>query len=228
MRLQGGMWGAGILSVVAVALVLVAPAWAANIKNVQIFFEFNFTDNDLGLQVFLDAPAWKSLTIKDSHGTVILEIGAQGGLGTLGLTELFFESAEPSPEEVLALFEAGKYEFEIMLVDGEILTGMAMLSKDLPAPVDINSPEEDGSVDPDNAVISWQHPKTSDLAAVEVIIENTTAGVQVAAFSLPASATMVQVPPEVLAGPGKSYKVEVLARSKNGNKTIVEVPFTTQ
>lgn len=60
MRRQQGVRQRGLLSVlavVAVTLVLGAvPAWAANFKP-QIFLEFNFTDNDLGVQVFLDAAA---------------------------------------------------------------------------------------------------------------------------------------------------------------------------
>jgi hypothetical protein len=146
-------------------------------------------------------------------------------LGQLGLTEYFFESDEPSPEEVLALFQAGRYGFELMTVDGQTLTGQATLSHDLPEPVVILSPEEDGSLDPDDGVITWIHPASNTLASIQVIVENVTSGVQVAAFSLPASATAVHVPSEAFAGPGKKYKVEVLAISKNGNKTIVEVPF---
>ncbi|MGH2609771.1 MAG: hypothetical protein ACRDHF_11895 [Tepidiformaceae bacterium] len=78
----------------------------------RIFLEFNSTDNDLGVQVLLDGDAWKRLEILDPRGRNILDISASGTLGSLGLTELFFESAEPSPEEVLGLFRAGKYEFE--------------------------------------------------------------------------------------------------------------------
>lgn len=231
MRLWRRLRQPGILSVVAglaVALVLGTPAGAANITAVQIFFEFNSTDNDLGVQVFLDASAWQSLTITDPDGNTTLQIEAQGSLRTLGLTELFFESDEPSPEEVLALFKPGKYVFEGTGVDGQSLTGMATLSHDLPEPVVVIFPQDGGSVDPDDAAISWTHPNPSALAGVQVIVENVTTGVQVAAFSLPASATTVQVAPQVFAGPGKKYKVEVLALSKNGNKTIVEVPFTAR
>jgi len=231
MRLERACGNPRILSLavgLALALVLGAPAWAGTLKVVQIFFEFNSTDNDLGVQVFLDAGAWRVLTITDPDGNTILQLEAHGSLGQLGLTEYFFESDEPSPEEVLALFQGGKYGFELTTVDGQTLRGQATLSHDLPEPVVILSPEEDGSVDPGDAVITWIHPNPNTLAGIQVIVENVTSEVQVAAFSLPASATVVQVPSQAFAGPGMKYKVEVLAISKNGNKTIVEVPFTVQ
>jgi phosphoribosyl 1,2-cyclic phosphodiesterase len=95
--------------------------------------------------------------------------------------------------------------------------------------VTIVSPEEDGSLDPDDAVIIWTHPQPSQLAGFEVIVENVTSGVPVATYILSAAATAVQVPAEAFAGPGNKYKVEVLAIDKSdGNKTIVEHAFTTQ
>lgn len=222
----------GTLSVVLCAvltlLLAAGPAGAANLKNARIFFEFNLTDDDLGVQVFLDADAWRTLTLVDPGGNPILQMDAHGVLGILGLTELFWESSEPSPQEVLALFAPGQYTFEVTDVDGNTLTGMVTLSHDLPLPAVVTFPEEDGSVDPADTTISWTHPQLNQLAAFEVVVENVTSGVLTAAFTLPASATTVHIAPEALTGPGKKYKVEVIAIAKNGNKTIVEVPFSTQ
>lgn len=156
-------------------------------------------------------------------------MNATGALGELGLTELRWESDEPSPQEVLEKFPPGGYHFEVTLVGGGVLNGTDTLSHDLPTEVTIVSPEEDGSLDPDNAVISWTHPHPSQLAGFEVIVENVTSGVPVATYTLSAAATTVQVPAEAFAGPGNKYKVEVLAIHKtNGNKTIVEHTFTTE
>jgi hypothetical protein len=222
----------GILSAVACVtlglVVTTTPVPAANLNNVHIFFEFNFTDNDLGVQVFLDAPAWRSLTIMEPYGTRILQLNAQGALGVLGLTELFWESDEPSPAEVLAKFPPGRYQFEITDVDGKVHTGMAMLSHDLPAPSVVLFPEENGSVEPDDLTVRWTHPQPSQLVGFQVIVTNETSGIETATFTLPASATQVHVAPEALAEPGKKHKIEVLAISKNENKTIVEVAFTTK
>ena len=64
------------------------------------------------------------------------EITAQGRLKELGLTELVFETDEPEPAEVLALFPAGNYRFEGRTLDQEKLVGAATLSHSLPpAPV---------------------------------------------------------------------------------------------
>lgn len=232
MKLRQHMRRPLILSTVASAAVVLflaaAPSWAATLRTVRIFFEYNFTDDDLGVQVFLDGDAWRSLTIADPGGTPILQMDANGALGVLGLTELFWESHEPSPEEVLTLFQPGQYKFVVVGVEGDQITGSAALSHDLPPPAVVLSPEEDGSVDPDAATITWSHPQPRRLAGFEVIVENVTAGVQRTSFTLPSSATTVRIAPEALAGPGKSFKLEVLAVSTNGNKTIVEVPFTTR
>ncbi|MGH9258666.1 MAG: hypothetical protein ACRD08_02030, partial [Acidimicrobiales bacterium] len=101
----------------------------------QVFFEFNTTANDLGLQLFLDAEGWKRLRVADPRGREIVQITAQGTLSELGITELRFESAEPSPAEVLALFRPGEYRFRGRTAAGDNLVSTATLSHDfLPAP----------------------------------------------------------------------------------------------
>src|SRR5262245_5495876 len=65
----------------------------------SIYIEFNSTGQDAGIQVALDAEAWKNLTIVSPDGGKILALGGKGSLKKLGLSEFFFESDEPGLDE---------------------------------------------------------------------------------------------------------------------------------
>ena len=83
----------------------------------ELFFELNNTDGDLGIHASIDGEPWKRLSIEDPNGRRILKIGASGRLRSQGLTQLFFESAEPvfaelSPATFFARFPEGIYEIE--------------------------------------------------------------------------------------------------------------------
>jgi hypothetical protein len=190
----------------------------------NLFIEFNSTDNDAGIQLFLDGDAWKTLTIRDPSGTKILSIKASGGLGDLGLTELFFEGGEPSPEEVLAAFPEGEYQVEARTIEGELLVGTADLSHDfLPAPV--FSPSGGAVVDRNNTVVTWE--AVPGAIAYEVIVENEDLGISMT-FRVPASTSPLSLPlPPALLLPNTEYDIEVLAIGANGNKTITESNFVT-
>lgn len=96
-----------------------------------------------------------------------MQILTQGPLKDLGITELWFESAEPSPAEVLALFPPGEYEFYGKTAEGERLYSTFELAHDfLPAPT--ISPSGGGEVNPENTVVSWNAP-SSEL--IEIIIK---------------------------------------------------------
>ncbi|MBI4523657.1 MAG: hypothetical protein HY695_07585 [Deltaproteobacteria bacterium] len=101
--------------------------------------ELNHTDGDLGIHALVDGEAWKNLVIEDPNEHEILAVWARGRLARHGLTELSFESDEPSfnelpPEEFLRRFPAGRYEFEGVTVDGRELESTAKLTHVLPAP----------------------------------------------------------------------------------------------
>jgi hypothetical protein len=49
------------------------------------FFEFNSTDNDLGVQLMLDGEAWEVVRAFDPGQRQIFEIAALGRLKQLGL-----------------------------------------------------------------------------------------------------------------------------------------------
>jgi len=201
-----------------------AEAQEEAFDEARIFFEFNSTDNDLGVQVKLDGDAWKRLRIFNPADRRILNLSVDGRLGMLGLTELFFESDEPSPQEVLDLMQEGEYEFEGLTVDGELLEGESELSHDLPPAPNILVPSVAGEeLDRLDAVVEWG--AIPGIAGWEIIVENEDAGAEMT-VPLSAGVTSLHIPEEFL-DPGTEYKVEVLAIGTNGNKTISERVFVT-
>ncbi len=112
----------------------------------NIFFELNNTDGDLGIHALIDGKPWKRLEIEDAKERELLNIRLRGRLRRQGLTELFFESAEPpfesddpdeitlTPEEFFARFPQGKYEIEGRTIEGDELESIAMVTHLMPAP----------------------------------------------------------------------------------------------
>jgi len=192
-------------------------------SKLKLFLEFNSTDDDLGVQLLLDADDWQWVKGQDPRGREVVDIDARGRLRQLGITELFFESAEPSPAEVLALIPAGIYSFSGKTVDGERLAGTATLSHSLPA-APVFSPSHGELVDAGNVLITWT--AISGLASFQVIVVDETLGREIVADVAP-SVTSFQVPATFLR-PNAQYKAEVLAVATNGNKTITEGTFQTK
>lgn len=121
------------LFLVTIQLLFSRWVWADHNKSAQvpfevaqIFIEFNSTDQDVGAQVSLDGDSWRELNIITPDGRRILHVTSQGSLKTQGLTEFFFESSEPSLDEVplsefLARFPVGTYRFAGTTIDGEVI-----------------------------------------------------------------------------------------------------------
>src|SRR3990172_2489663 len=82
-----------------VAFTLSARCWAAPFKEARIYIEFNASANDLGYHVSLDAEDWKTLKIVNPAGVTIFEVEGKAAYKDLGMTELFFEGAEPSLDD---------------------------------------------------------------------------------------------------------------------------------
>jgi hypothetical protein len=163
-------------------------------------------------------------------------------LAKQGLTELFFESSEPSLAEVpldefLARFPEGVYEFEGRTVEGDEIEGEATLTHVIPKGPAIVSPslasEAPPVVDPDNLVIAWE-PVTETITgsqAIEIrgyqVIVEQVEPLRVHSIDLPALRTSVRIPPEFFAQRGTLHKFEVLAVEVGGNQTITEGEFVT-
>lgn len=158
----------------------------------------------------------------------------------IGSTEVFTESAEPSfdelsREELLALFTEGEYTFLGTMVGGELMVGTAMLTHDLPVPVDVAL-----VVNGDSAIIEWVDKSEDgdpEIVGYEVVIEmiaEDTSGEErefVNTATFPVAITSFTISPEFVnaavnffnEGELKEVKVEVIAREESGNKTITEV-----
>jgi hypothetical protein len=227
-----------VFLVTVMTLLVTAPKlWAIPLADARIIIEINATDGDAGIQIFLDGEGWNLCQVSDPNGIIVLNIQASGSVGMQGITELFFESAEPSfdeqsLEDLLALFPKGKYEIECMTTEGQMLKGSATLTHKLPA-APVVTPEEGAEVDPNMPVaIQWQSVTTAFpggelgvIAGYEITVERLKDGLKFS-ITLPATATSVTVPPEFIQ-PKTQYKFEVLAIEASGNQTISESAFTT-
>jgi hypothetical protein len=214
----------------AVALVGLESATVrgASFPIAKIYFEYNSSANDLGIQVSLDAEDWKTVEIVHPNGQTVFKVNGAGGLGQLGMTELFFEGAEPSLDEfpldeLLALFPEARYTFIGEQVDGHVLRSRPMLSHAIPA-----GPVVDSQVSGDSVVISWDPVTTNPpgfpvkpiaIIGYQVIVEPFQ-------VTLPATATSVTLPPEFVQSlSAGTYPFEVLAIDQSGNQTITEGSF---
>lgn len=208
---------------------LAVAAQKVPLAESRIFIEYNATDNDLGFHVFLDGEDWRSLKIINPKGNVIFEVEGKGAFGLLGMTELFFEGAEPSLDEVpleqlLALMPEGRYRFVGKTADGKDLVGSGTLTHRIPGAPVIVSPQPDQVVDSAApVVIDWNpvaDPQGSKIVGYQVIVGSFS-------VTLPATKTSVTVPPEFLE-PSTDYSFEVLAIEAGGNQTITQQSFKTR
>jgi hypothetical protein len=201
-----------------------------------IRIEKNATARDAGIQILLDAEDWKRVTIYLPHGGPrIMEVRARHSIGRIGVTELFFESAEPSLEDLplkdlLRMFPEGRYRLVGETTDGREMVGTALLTHDIPAGPTVVAPEEGAVTQVDDTLIDWEpvvSPVGIEISGYQVIVE-LPEPLRVFSVDLPASVTSVTVPPEFLK-PGTEYKFEVLVIAKGGgrNQTITESTFST-
>lgn len=121
----------------------------------NVFFELNNSDGDLGIHALIDGDPWKNLEIEDSKEHEILNINLRGRLRRQGLTELFFESAEPpfesddpgevtlTPERFFRRFPEGEYEISGITLKGDELESTAIVTHLIPAPPMISMSDSD-------------------------------------------------------------------------------------
>jgi HEAT repeat protein len=107
----------------------------------DLFFELNHSADDLGIHAEIDGDAWTGLEIEGPGNRKLLSIVSKGRLRNQGLTQLAFESAEPSfsdldPAEFFGRFPEGAYNIEASQLEGGKLKSTVHLSHVLAAPPD--------------------------------------------------------------------------------------------
>lgn len=204
--------------------------------DARLKIEYNSTDGDAGLQIFLDAPAWRTVSITNPSGRKVLEVEAERVIRNYGLTELFSESSEPPFEEFpfsefKRLFPQGVYTFRGQTVEGERLKSTFTLTHTVPDGPTIVSPSAGDTLGPDGLVVEWlpvTAPAGVHVVAYQVLVVADAPGLgnpkRVFDVMLPGTVTRLPVPSEFLV-PG-TYKAEVLAIEQSGNQTLTEVEFT--
>jgi hypothetical protein len=202
-------------------------------KEARLYIEFNSTANDLGFHTSLDAEDWSDLRIVRPDGKTVFQVKGKGAFGTLGMTELFFEGAEPSLDEfpldeLLALFPEGTYRFLGRTVNGDVLDSNWNFTHLYPDGPVVHSPVEGSVVDPSNLVVDWD-PVTSP-AGIRILEYEVIIGaldpVMKSSLRVPAGVTSLKIPREMLL-PGTDYEFEVVAVEVNRSQTLTTSFFST-
>lgn len=244
-------------TLVPLAFAIASPAtWADDddedeltLETLKFFIEFNETDEDIGVQSVLGGEPYKKLDAYAPDGDKILSLRPKNGLKMQGMSDFFFESAEPtldefSMAEFLDRFPEGEYEFETITIDGVEQDGETLFTHIIPAGPVILSPLEGDVVDPDNTVISWESVTQTtafnppvlpcDTTGTELctivgyqIIVTRTDPLRVYSVDVSPDATSITVPPGFLEA-GTEYELEILAIEKSDNQTISLLFFETQ
>ena len=222
-----------LVAVMFIILTAAAPkVWAEDngdeipFDEAYIYFELNNTDGDLGIHALIDGEPWKRLEIEDPNERRMLGVNVRGRLRRQGLTEIFFESAEPTfdellPEQFFRRFPEGVYEIEGITIEGDELESEVELTHVMPAPpevyltidgevvlaaenCDADLPEAEVGAP---IIINWypvtdSHPdlgKPGDIEVhnYEVVVEIDETPWKTSII-LPSDATSFQVPPEIL------------------------------
>lgn len=216
------------------------------LTEAEIFLELNDTDGDLGLHGSIDGGPWVSISVEGPDDRLLLEIISRGRLRNQGMTQLFFESAEPSfdeldPEKFFGRFPEGEYEIEARGWNGLRFEGSAELSHvlaDRPRNVTLNFQAAAESCDSDPlpevqapVLIRWDpvttsHPELGREGPVEIeryqlFVER--GGINLS-LDLPPTVTEFEVPIGVTEF-GTEFKFEIIARTTDGNNTAIESCF---
>ena len=230
--LLGVLGTAGVFTL-AIPLVLQSEGGASHrqatvpFKDARLELEYNATDGDAVLQVFVDAEEWKSFEIRTPSGKQIVDLEATGVLEDFGLTELFSESSEPPFAELpfsefKKLFPAGNYRFSGETIDGRRLRATVPFSHSVLAAPRFLAPTDGGTLPAGHAVIRWAPVRGAQSYEVIVTREGP---LRVLDVRLAGNDTSLTVPAEFL-DKGVEYKIEIHAADKTGNRIFTEVGFT--
>jgi hypothetical protein len=160
-----------LAAAIGLAFVPTASAWEFEEPDeFEPIIEINATDGDIGFHLLLDGEAWRVAKVYDPDGDRMLYVRGTDDLKEQGLTELFFESAEPpcwyeegnedvdwdedevvDLEEFIDRFEEGPYKAYVRTLEGPFLRGVGEFTHNIPAApmveIVVEEDEEDGETE---------------------------------------------------------------------------------
>jgi hypothetical protein len=213
----------------------------------ELFVELNDTDGDLGLHAAIDGGTWTLLEVDDPRDRPLLGIISTGRLRSQGLTQLAFESQEPSfddlsPDVFFKRFPEGRYEIEAQAQGGGTFRNVVRLSHVMAAPPEatvngLSSAPCDATVLPvvgSPVLIDWEpvtmsHPEIGKSGPVTIsryqfFVEQ---GSTKLSLDLPPSVTEFEIPSSITSA-GGVWKFEIIARTSTNNNTAMESCFQMQ
>ena len=113
--------------------------------DARLKIEFNATDGDAGLQIFVDGEPWRRVPVTDPRGREVARFKSEDVIKDFGLTELFSESSEPPFEEFpfeqfKQLFPQGRYTFSGTTIEGQQLKSVVRFTHKVPDAPNIVTP----------------------------------------------------------------------------------------
>lgn len=255
--MNGGKWVP--LAIGASAMALTAQVGLGEdaslpFSEAQLYLELNHTDGDLGIHGLIDGDTWKSLEIESPNEQLLMNVWVRSNLRLQGMSEIFFESAEPSFDELAPAtffkrFPQGVYEIEAITVDGKEMEGEVSLSHVLAGPpgsvkvngktaaknCDVTLPVVSEPVTLDWSPVTKSHPtigkpnvnvKVQQYEVVgEIEREGETPDVLVFKVDLPSNVTAFEFPEDFTGMADGEIKFEIVIKLDNGNQTAVESCF---
>jgi len=210
-----------------------------------LFVELNDTDSDLGLHAEIDGGTWTSLEIEGPRERQLLGIVSKGRLRSQGLTQLAFETAEPTFEELdpadfFRRFPEGVYDIEALAQGGGAFESRVRLSHVLAAPPQAKvsglaaAENCDAAVLPEvvsPVLIDWDpvttsHPEVGKAGPVTISRYQffVQQGDTKLSLDLLPTVTEFEIPTSITAAGGQ-FKFEIIARTSTGNNTAIESCF---
>lgn len=248
-RVLSRLLTAALLTVLAAGPAVAEQVEEEQLEVARVFFQLNDTDGDLGFHAVIDGEPWKRLSIESPDEVELLRIRTRSELRLQGLTELRFESAEPTfdeldPNEFFSRFPEGVYEVEARTLEGGELENEVEIRHVLPAPpsnlrvggVGVAAGCEDDAI-PTIAgpiVLSWDpvlssHPTLGlpgpiDIVRYEVSVEREEPTVLILTADVGPDTLSFTVPSELIDS-GDEIKFQILATDAGGNETSSESCF---
>jgi len=216
------------LTVAAVALAAITAPQAHDaplfrLQEERISIEYNVTRAEAVIAMEAEAEvALRGLEIRAPDGELLFTLSAAAAAGP-GFKEFRLGSAEIGPTSFAKMLAEGVYELRGRTAGGQLVLGEALLSHGLLRPPVVLYPVEGARDVPTDLVVSWV--PEAGVAGYHVVLEQgENDGLS---LDLPGGASSFQVPPGILAHGTESH-VEVGAIAPNGNRTLVEISFTTR